>query len=470
MSDYYLAIDIGASSGRHILGKVDNGIITLNEIHRFTNGIEKVNGHFCWNLEHLSSEILIGMKKAKEMNKIPRSISIDTWGVDFVLIDDVGNLVGDCISYRDHRTTDMPEKLSKIISEKELYYKTGIQKQSFNTIYQLMALKEENPEALKEAKHFMQIPDYLSYLLTGVIANEYTNATTTNLVNVMTKEWDWEILAKLKIPTELFQKELIQPGIKIGNLLESVSKEVGFDCNVVSTTSHDTASAFVAVPANDENSVYISSGTWSLLGVENKDTITSLESLKANFTNEGGYDGTIRYLKNIMGLWMIQNCRRNWGSLDSYDDLIDLAVAADINNSAIIDVNADVFLSPDRMVTAIKRYCREHCLTVPKTKGEVMLTVYRSLASNYKESIEELSEITNKNFTAINIVGGGSLDNLLNQMTANITGLPVYAGPTEGTALGNLIIQFIADGKIEDISTAREYIRNSFEIKTFTEQ
>lgn len=467
MSDYYLAIDIGASSGRHILGEVNNGVISLKEIHRFPNSIERINDHYCWNLKHLGEEILIGMKKAKDLNQIPKSVSIDTWGVDFVLIDDEDKIIGDCVSYRDSRTVNMPNKFLKIMNDNELYSRTGIQKQSFNTIYQMMALMEENPEALQKAKHFMQIPDYLSYLLTGVVVNEYTNATTTNLVNVKDKTWDWSILEKLNIPTDIFQKDLVMPGKEIGNLLGPIQKIVGYDCKVVATTSHDTASAFAAIPAKDKNSVFISSGTWSLLGVELAKPITDKKSMDANFTNEGGYNGSIRYLKNIMGLWMIQSCRKNWGSLDSYDDLVKMAISSDINNSSIVDVNNEAFLSPKSMVSAIKKYCADNNLTVPQTKGEVMMTVYRSLANNYKKALEELSLITNQKYTAINIVGGGSKDELLNQMTSDATGLPVYAGPTEGSSLGNLIIQFIAAGKIENLNVARDIIRNSFEIKLF---
>lgn len=468
MNNYYIAIDIGASSGRVMLGYLENNKINIEEIYRFTNGVEKVNNHLCWNLNHLTESIINGLKKAKALDKIPKTIAIDTWGVDFVLLDDEGNPLGDSISYRDKRTEGVPSEFFKQLSKEDLYSITGIQEQSFNTLYQLIALKKENPELLNKAKHFLQIPDYLSYVLTGNISNEYTNATTTNLVNLESKCWDWNLLDKIGVPRRLFKKTLMQPGTVKGQLLTEISKIVGYQCKVISAASHDTASAFLAIPIYDDNSICISSGTWSLLGIENDKYITSEKARVANFTNEGGYNNTIRFLKNIMGLWMIQSCKKNWGSIDSYATLEKLAREADINNTTIIDVNEEVFLSPDSMVSTVKKYCRENNLTTPETKGEVILTLYKSLSKNYESAIQELSEITEKKYTSINIVGGGSYDSFLNQLTSDATNLPVYAGPTEGTALGNFIIQLISNGEIKDIISAREIIKNSFEIKKYT--
>ena len=470
MSHYYLSIDIGASSGRHILCTIQNGIIITEEIYRFANGAEEKDGNLCWNPSLLCSHIISGLKKAKDLNKIPETIAIDTWGVDFVLLDSTEQPIGNCISYRDTRTEPYPSRLTKIISKDALYQRTGIQEQPFNTIYQLMALQDQHPDSLEKAAHLLLMPDYFNWALTGIITNEYTNASTTNLVNLKTRNWDDTVIEKLSIKRSLFAKNLTQPGTTIGPLKEEIAQEIGYQANVITAASHDTASAFISIPAKGTDSLSISSGTWSLLGVENTQPITSQLSREASFTNEGGYNHTIRYLKNIMGLWMIQSCKKNWGSIDSYQKLEMLARQADPKNTTIIDVNDTQFLSPKSMVTAIKEYCRDHNLIVPHTKGEVMLTVYRSLAHDYKKAIDQLQTITGKHYQSINIVGGGSVDTLLNQMTSDATGLPVYAGPTEGTALGNCIVQLLAANEIENLTTARKIIRDSFEIKTFLPQ
>ena len=309
MANYYLAIDIGASSGRHILGHVEDGRIVLEEMYRFDNKQVHKNGHDCWDMDNLWSGILGGLKACKEADKIPQTIGIDTWAVDFVLIDKDGNPVGDAVAYRDGRTKDADKLVDKIIPAQELYARTGIQKQLFNTIYQLMALKEEHPEQLEKAETMLMIPDYFDYKLTGVMKQEYTNATSTNLVYAASKTWDYELIDMLGLPKKLFG-ELSMPGTIVGNLTEEIQKEVGFDATVILPATHDTGSAFLAVPARDDKAVYLSSGTWSLLGVENEEPICTEDSWKENFTNEGGAWYRFRYLKIIMGLWMIQSIRR----------------------------------------------------------------------------------------------------------------------------------------------------------------
>jgi rhamnulokinase len=359
-----------------------------------------------------------------------------------------------------------------------LYAKTGIQKQLFNTIYQLVALKKEHPEQLEEAESLLMIPDYFNFLLTGVKKQEYTNATSTNLVNAREKVWDLELIARLGLPTKLFG-ELSLPGSVVGNLSEEIQKEVGFNATVILPATHDTGSAFLAVPAKDDQAAYLSSGTWSLLGVENESPITTEESRLQNFTNEGGAWYRFRYLKNIMGLWMIQSIRRELngvayvagktskyadGKQWSFPDLIAAAKgAADFDS--LVDANDDRFLAPESMIDALKDYCRETGQKVPETVGEIMQCVYNSLAQLYKEAVQGLSLLTGKTYTSLNIVGGGCQDMYLNQLTANATGLTVYAGPVEGTAIGNLIVQFIAAGEFEDLPSARNAIRNSFGIK-----
>ena len=478
MPNYYLAIDIGASSGRHILGHVEDGRILLEEMYRFDNKQVHVNGHDCWDMDNLWNGILGGLKACKEAGKIPQSIGIDTWAVDFVLIDKDGNAVGDAVAYRDSRTKDADKLVDRVLPAVELYARTGIQKQLFNTIYQLMALKEEHPEQLEQAETMLMIPDYFDYKLTGVMKQEYTNATSTNLVYAASKTWDYELIEKLGLPKRLFG-ELSMPGTVVGNLTEEIQKEVGFDATVILPATHDTGSAFLAVPAKDNNAVYLSSGTWSLLGVENEEPICNEDSWKENFTNEGGAWYRFRYLKNIMGLWMIQSIRRELngvayvagrtskyadGKQWSFPDLIEAAKgAADFHS--VVDANDDCFLAPESMIDAIKDYCRRSGQPVPETVGEIMQCVYLSLSRCYKEAIANLCRLTGQTYTSINIVGGGCQDMYLNTMTSHACGLPVYAGPVEGTAIGNLIVQFIAAGEFSGLQAARDAIRASFDIK-----
>ena len=458
MAVYHLAIDIGASSGRHILGHAEEGKIILEEIYRFPNGAEMKNGHLCWNADALFSEILAGLKVCKAEGKIPATMGIDTWAVDFVLIDKDGSRIGDAVAYRDSRTAGMDKQVEEKIAFRDLYKKTGIQKQMFNTIYQLAALGDD----LHQADKLMMIPDYFHYLLTRVQKFEYTNASSTGLLNASEKTWDNELLSLLGYPKKLFP-ELSLPGTVVGHFTPEISGEVGFDCTVVLPATHDTGSAFMAVPAKNDHSVYLSSGTWSLLGVENEAPITTEDSMNANFTNEGGYEYRYRYLKNIMGLWMIQSIRKEHEGKYSFQQLIDMAEAAEFDT--VIDVNDDSFLAPESMTKAVEEYCLSHNLPVPETLGQLLKCVYRSLAVCYKDAIKELEALTGKTYTTIHIVGGGSNADYLNRLTAKETGLPVYAGPTEGTALGNIMAQMIYAGTFSSLAEARAAIFNSFEIK-----
>jgi len=475
---YYLAIDIGASSGRHILGHVEDGQLLLEEVHRFNNKQVNRNGHDCWDMDNLWSGIVDGLKACKALGKIPKAIGIDTWAVDFVLLDKDGNQLGDAVAYRDGRTQGMDVVVDGIVPRQELYARTGIQYQSFNTIYQLAALQREHPEQLAAAESLLMIPDYFNFKLTGVKKQEYTNATSTGLVNAMDKTWDMELIQRLGLPAKLFG-ELSMPGAIVGELMPGIQKEVGFNTTVILPATHDTGSAFLAVPAKDEKAVYLSSGTWSLLGVENTQPITTEASRLQNFTNEGGAWYRFRYLKNIMGLWMIQSIRRELngvayvegktssyatGRTWSFPDLIDVARSA-ADFPSVVDANDDSFLAPDSMIDAVKAYCRKSGQQVPSTIGEIMQCVYRSLAKCYKDAIAGLSGLTGKTYTSVNIVGGGCQDMYLNQITAEATGLPVYAGPVEGTAIGNLIVQMIAEGEFDSLQSARDAIENSFDIK-----
>ena len=475
---YYLAIDIGASSGRHILGHIEDGKLILEEVYRFDNLQIHKNGHDCWDMDNLWSGIIGGLKACKAAGKIPETVGIDTWAVDYVLLDAHDAMIGDAVAYRDSRTEGMKEIVNQTIPAQQLYSRTGIQYQPFNTIYQLTALKREHPQQLAQAQWLLMIPEYFNFKLTGRKQNEYTNASSTNLVNAEKKCWDTQIISSLGLPERIFHP-LAMPGTKLGKLLPEIRQEVGFDTTVILPATHDTGSAFLAVPARDDNAVYLSSGTWSLLGVENAVPITTCESMKQNFTNEGGAWYRYRYIKNIMGLWMIQSIRRELngvayiqgkqertasGKTWSFPDLIDEAKKAE-HFTATVDVNRDCFLAPDSMIQAIKDECAATGQPVPETVGEIMQCVYTSLAICYRDAISNLETLTGKKYTSINIVGGGCQDSYLNQRTAAATGLPVYAGPVEGTAIGNLIVQMIEAGEYTNLQMVRDAIRSSFEIK-----
>jgi rhamnulokinase len=464
--EYHLAIDIGASSGRHILGFIKDGKLKLEEIYRFSNGIKKVNNEYCWDLKNLFSEIKNGIKKCKEIGKIPKSIGIDTWAVEFVLLDENEDILGNTVAYRDDRTEGIMEEVFKIIPKDMLYLYTGIQFQRFNTIYQLMAIKKKNPENLKKAKTFLMIPDYFNFLLTGKKVNEYTNATSTQLVNSFDKTWDDNILNSLEINKEMFQ-EIKLPKTNLGNLRSELVEEFGFNMEVILPATHDTGSAFISSVCNDEDSVYLSSGTWSLMGVENRFPICVPQSMNYNFTNEGGIDYKFRFLKNIMGLWIIQEVKRVYKDKYSFQELVIKAKEVECFKS-IIDVNQDRFLNPENMITEIQDYCKETNQDIPKTPGEVAYCVFNSLGISYRESIKELEEIFEKKYERINVFGGGCQNELLNQLIADRTNKEVLAGPVEATAIGNIIVQLLSFNKIEDLREARKLIAESFEIKKYT--
>lgn len=458
--DYYLAVDIGASSGRHILAHMENGKIILEEIYRFENGIEDRGEVLCWDYTSLFKEILIGLKKCRELNKIPKSMGIDTWAVDFVLLDENDNIIGNSASYRDSRTIGMDSKVYEIIDEISLYKRTGIQKQMFNTIYQLMAVKNQQ----YIAKTMLLVPDYFNFLLTGIKKTEYTNSTTTQLVSPSTKNWDWELIEKLGYNLEIFT-EIIEPKKRIGNFSKEIQKILGFDCSVIAPATHDTGSAIVAVPYGDDKSIYISSGTWSLMGVELDEANCSMESYNANFTNEGGFGYRFRYLKNIMGLWIIQNVKKELYDEYSFKQLCDLAEKETINS--IINCNDIRLTAPDNMISVIQLLCEETEQVVPHTVGEIARVVYRSLANCYKETLEEIKVLTNREYQNIYIIGGGAKATYLNKLTKEFTGINVRAMPIEATALGNILVQMINDGVFENLAEARKYVEKSFEIENY---
>ncbi len=464
MHTYYLAVDIGASSGRHILAHLEDGKMVLEEVHRFPNGMASVDGEKVWDVDELFSQIKLGMKKCAEAGKIPASIGVDTWGVDFVLLDEAGERIGNAVAYRDSRTKGMDEEVYKLIPEDELYARTGIQKAIFNTIYQLMALKCKHPEYLERAKTLLMVPDYFHYLLSGVAATEYTIATTGQLIEPDTKEWDKELIERLGFPVDIFQP-IVAPGSVLGDLTPEVAAEVGFNCKVVVPATHDTGSAVLAVPTDKDDALYISSGTWSLMGTELMEANCSPISKKNNLTNEGGYEYRFRYLKNIMGLWMIQSVRKEIAADMSFGEICDLASKCTIES--IVDCNDDRFMAPANMTQEVCAACAESGQQVPQGIAEVASVIYNSLAKCYAKTVAEIAEITGKRYEAIHIVGGGANADYLNNLTAKETGLTVYAGPTEATAIGNLAAQMITAGELKDLKDARACVFGSFDIATY---
>ena len=461
---YYLAVDIGASSGRLILGHREDGRMILEEIHRFGNGMVRKQGHLVWDVDQLFAEIITGMKKCAELGKIPESIGVDTWAVDFVLLDAKDQRLGDAVGYRDHRTQGMDQSVYEVIDEEELYLRTGIQKQPFNTIYQLMAVKEQIPELMEQADALLMIPDYLHFLLSGQKVTEYTNASTTQLLDPQTKDWDWNLIDRLGYKRELFQK-ICLPGTNLGSLTAEIAAEVGFTCKVVVPATHDTGAAVMAVPAADDQVLYISSGTWSLMGTEVKEAICTAESRQFNFTNEGGYDYRFRYLKNIMGMWMINSARNELAPDMSFSDICEGAAKQSI--LSIVDANSERFLAPESMSKEVQKACAESGQQVPQGIWETAAVIYNSLAVCYAQTAREIEAMTGVVYDCIHVIGGGANAEYLNRLTAHACHKKIYAGPVEATAIGNISAQMIAAGEMENLKTARECIYHSFDITEY---
>ena len=455
---YYLAIDIGASSGRHILAHLENGKMITEEIYRFQNGPETLQAfdgkeHLMWTPDRLYGEILNGLKRAKEIGKIPYSVGIDTWGVDYALLDENDNAIGGVYCYRDHRTQETIPAVHEIIPFEELYAKTGIQFSTFNTVYQL--LHDKNTGRMAKAKSFLMLPDYFHFRLTGVKKQEYTNATTTGMVNAVTHTWDEEILEKLGYDKSLFG-QLTMPGTEVGEFTDEVAQFVGYKAKVVLPATHDTASAVLAAPL-DGQTPYISSGTWSLLGVEQNFAHTSAAAREAGYSNEGSLNGTFRLQKNIMGLWMIQQVRHELGDKYSFAELADMARANPVPYE--INVNEQKFMAPESMIDEINGAVGKQ-LSV----GEMAYVIFNNLARDYDLSLRALEEVTGEKYETLNIIGGGSKNMLLNELTATRTGKKIVTGPAEGTAIGNFMMQMVGSGELASVQEGRKIIKNSFDI------
>ncbi|MBE6625561.1 MAG: rhamnulokinase [Ruminococcaceae bacterium] len=464
-----LAIDLGASSGRGIIGGWDGGKITLDEIHRFSNDTVMMPGGFFWDTLRLLFEIKTAILKASHAGGID-TIGIDTWGVDYGYLDKTGTLLSNPYHYRDTRTDGIQDYVfGKFLTKSELYAKTGIQSMNFNTIFQMAADLRDRPWIVENAESMLHMPDLLGYMLTGKKASEYTIASTGALLDARERDYARDIIAKFGIPERLFC-DIVQPGYNMGKLLPSIEEETGFTgADVIKVASHDTASAVLSVPAQCDDFLYISSGTWSLMGTETKEPALTPVSEKYDFTNEGGAGGTIRVLRNIMGLWLEQESRRQWkreGKTYSFDDLSNMALASK-PLQCFINPDDQLFATAGNMPGRICEYCKKTGQHVPENVGEIVRCIFDSLALRYRWTAEKLEELTGKTYPVINIVGGGTKEEMLSQFAADASHKHVSAGPVEATALGNIAAQCIASGEIKDIKEARAVIRNSSEVKEY---
>ena len=458
----YLAADFGGGSGRIIAGFLCHGKLELEEVHRFPNRQVKLGNHIYWDFPALFEEMKSGLKIAVQKGYNVKGIGIDTWGVDFGLIDKHGDLLGNPVCYRDARTEGMPAEVFNVLDEKKHYADTGIQVMAINTLFQLYSMKLNQDSQLELARQLLFMPDLFSYFLTGVANNEYCIASTSELLDARQRSWSQETIRALGLPEHLFG-EIIQPGTIRGTLKEDIARETGLGAvNVIAVGSHDTASAVAAVPATEYPIAFLSSGTWSLLGVEVDEPILTEEARLAQFTNEGGVEGRIRFLQNITGLWILQRLMSEWktrGEEQSYDTIIPQAAEAKIDT--IIPVDDAAFMNPENMEAALINYCKEHKLQIPRSKAEIVKCVLQSLAFKYRQAVEQLNRCLPSPIRRLNIIGGGSQNKLLNQLTADELGIPVYAGPVEATAIGNILTQAMAKGEIADLRELRDIVAHS---------
>jgi rhamnulokinase len=459
----HIAVDIGASSGRLVLGKMENGKLVIEEIHRFANGFTTQNETCFWDIDHLLNEILKGLESAKKLGYDHCTLGIDTWGTDYVLLDDNGHRVQEVISYRDKRTENTIEKVTRTLPKEIIYQKTGIQFLSFNTLYQLY---EEDIKNLKVTRNVMTVPDYLGYCLTGKKVTEVTSASSMQLLNVNTKKFDEELLNLIALSKDQFPP-FANPGERLGKLMKERFSTFDLpNTEVIIVASHDTASAIVGSPGNGEKWAYISSGTWSLLGIESDEPIVTELALKNNYTNEWGAYGTYRFLKNIIGMWVIQEVRRHLKEDYNFEQFVYEAEKIKVCRQ-FINFNDKRFLNPENMIQEIQQYCRETNQEIPHTVGELANCIFTNMSIIYAMSIRQIEEITGKRIEQLHIVGGGAKNEFVNQLTADLSGKTIYAGPTEATAIGNILVQMISGNEISDLQTARQLIEHSFLIKKY---
>ncbi|MCX7711152.1 MAG: rhamnulokinase [Clostridia bacterium] len=465
-----LAFDFGASSGRSILGVYDGRQLTIEEMHRFSNDPVEINHCLHWDVLRLFFEIKQGILKCLQAgHRDISSIAVDTWGVDFGLLDEQGNLLGNPYHYRDQRTQGMMEKVFKLIPKEALYEKTGIEFMWFNTILQIYSMKFHQSPLLKEAKTLLLMPDLFHYFLTGRKTSEYSIASTTQLMEAEKGTWSDEIIAKLGLPREIFT-DIVPSGTVIGELSEGIVKELGASwIKVVAVAGHDTQCAIASVPAKEEDFVFISCGTWSLMGVETDQPVINEKSSTLGFTNEGGVGNKITLLKNIMGLWLVQECKRQWekeGEKVSFAELENMAHEAE-PFASFIDPDDHSFISPGNMPERIREYCSKTNQKVPASRGEIVRCIAQSLALKYRMTVENLEQLLGKKLPVVHMVGGGIKDRMLCQFTANATARNVVAGPVEATSIGNLMVQAMALGKVKDLKEIRSTVAASFPTENF---
>ncbi len=465
-----LAFDLGASSGRAVIGTLVDGKLHLQELHRFSNDPVWVGKRYYWDILRLFHELKQGLLKAHQQNLSLSSIAIDSWAVDYGLISIEGELLGNPSHYRDPLNEGKMEEVFQFISSDDIYSRTGIQFLPFNTIYQLYALKQYQPARLEQADQLLMIPDLLRYFLTGIKKGEFTNASTTQLFNPHEMKWDHVLIDKLGLPVSIFP-DVVTPGTTIGQLTPALCEELGIEPTpVIAVAEHDTGSAVVAVPTLSKDFAYLSCGTWSLMGTELEAPLVSQEAKALNFTNEGGINNTSRFLKNIMGLWLIQACKSAWekeGQVLGYEQLTKETEQAKAFQ-AFIDPDDLMFLNPAHMPKAIQAYCQETGQFIPQSRGQILRVINDSLALKYKRVLEQIEALTGKQYPLLHMVGGGIQNKLLCQSTANALGRPVWAGPVEGSAIGNLLVQFMALGHIQSLKTAREIVYHSFDISVYS--
>ena len=469
--NYFFAVDLGATSGRTIVATIENEKIQLEELTRFDNNLIQTGGHFYWDIYALYFEIIKGLKLAAQRQLNICSIGIDTWGVDFVCVGKDGALLRNPLAYRDPHTFGMMEDyFEHVIDKKKVYDITGIQFMNFNSLFQLYAMRKNNDSALANAEKILFVPDALGYMLTGKMVCEYTIASTSQILDPKTKELSPELLESVGLTPAHFG-EMTNPATVIGQLTEAVQQMTGLGAlPVVAVAGHDTGSAVAAVPARDEHFAYLSSGTWSLMGIEAKDAIINELSYERNFTNEGGIEGTTRFLKNICGMWIYERCRKEWTDAPkSHTELQDEAMRQPAFQ-CFINPDDKAFANPPSMVDAIQNYCRETGQKVPEGYAEICRCIFESLAMRYRQVFDYLKEMASFPIEVLHIIGGGSLNNYLNQFTSNSLGVKVLAGPQEGTALGNIMLQAKASGEVKDIWEMRRIIANSLELKEFLPQ
>lgn len=468
MKQNFFAVDLGATSGRTILGSFTEEGISLKEINRFPNHLIEVGDHFYWDIYALYHHIIEGLKLAAQADEPITSIGIDTWGVDFVCLGKDGQLLRQPYAYRDPHTDGAPEAFFSRVSRSEVYAKTGIQVMNFNTLFQLDTLRRHRDSALEACHKILFVPDALSYMLTGEMVTEYTIASTGQLVDAQKRRLDPELLQAVGLTEEHFGR-FVYPGEKIGVLTEEVQRITGLGAvPVIAVAGHDTGSAVAAVPAVNPNFAYLSSGTWSLMGVETPHPVINAETEKLNFTNEGGVEGSIRLLKNICGMWLLERCRLNWGNT-SYPELIAEANACQAFRS-LINPDDPCFANPADMENTIREYARKTGQPVPETRGQVVRCIFESLALRYRQVLENLRSLAPNPIDTLHVIGGGSRNDLLNQFTANAIGIPVVAGPSEATAMGNILMQSIAAGQADSVATMRQNISKSIPLKRYEPQ